>query len=60
MIIYNDHTNLINATIFKSISDKGIIQGYDKLYNDLKKAGITPTMHWLDNEALKVDKFNRG
>ena len=53
MILYDNNTNVINATEIKSRLKEDLIQGYDKLYNDMKKSGITPVIQRLDNKTSK-------
>ena len=50
MVMYDNDTNIINTTAIKSTHKEDLIQGYDKLYNDMKKAGITQVIQRLDNE----------
>ena len=49
--MYDNDTNAINTTAIKSKHKEGLIQGYDKLYNEMKKAGITSVIQRLDNET---------
>ena len=53
MIMYDHNSNVINATAIKSKLDKDFVHGYEALYEDLQKAGITPLIQRLDNEASK-------
>ena len=45
--------NVINATAIKSKNKEDSIQGYDKLFNVMKKAGITLVIQRLDNEIAQ-------
>lgn len=54
MVLYNYDSNGILATGVKGRTNKKLIDGYEVLYDRLKKAGIEPVMQRLDNEASKV------
>ena len=51
MVLYDNDTNVINVTAIKSKHKEDLIEGYNKLYNDTKKAGITPVIQIFDNET---------
>ena len=53
MVLYDNDTNIINETAIKSRLKKDLVQGYDKLYNDMKIAGKMPVIQILDNTKLK-------
>ena len=53
MVMYDYDTNVINATAIKSHKEHDLVDGYDRLYKDLQKAGIQPVLHKLDNETSK-------
>ena len=53
MILYDHNSNVINAKPIKSRLDKDLVNRYNMLYKDLQKAGITPLIQRLDNEASK-------
>ena len=51
MVLYNYDSNAILATAIKGRKGPQLLQGYEKLYNKLEKAGIKPVLQRLDNEA---------
>ena len=53
MVSYDYDSNVIDATAIRCREDDALIAGYDELYSHLTKAGITPLLHKLDNEASK-------
>ena len=53
MVLYDYDSNLIHATGIKSRKKEDLIDGYNKMYEDLKLAGIQPLFHKLDNEKSK-------
>ena len=53
MVSYDYDSNVIDATAIRSREDAALIEGYTELYSHLTKAGITPLLHKLDNEASK-------
>ena len=53
MVMCNHDSNITNATPIKTTKWNALINGYNKLYNDLRKAEITPVILQLDNENSK-------
>ena len=53
MVMYDYDINAINATAIKSHKQQDLVEGYDRLYKDLQKAGIQSVLHKLDNETSK-------
>ena len=53
MVSYDYDSNIIDATAICSRDDDALITGYEEFYSHLTKAGITPLLHKLDNEASK-------
>jgi hypothetical protein len=51
MIMYDFDSNTINAIAIKNREKESLIKGYNELYEGLKKAGINPVLHRLDNET---------
>ena len=54
MVAYDYDSNVINATGIKSRKQEHLIEGYNRLYEDLTNAGIQPLLHKLDNEVSKT------
>ena len=52
-ILYDFDSNAILAEPIKSRNAAHLVEGYDACYNLLKKAGIKPILHRLDNEVSK-------
>ena len=44
MFMYDHNSNVINATPIKSTKWNTLINGYNKIYNNLRKVGIIPVM----------------
>jgi hypothetical protein len=53
MVMYDFDSNAINAVAIKNRKKESLIKGYNEMYEDLKKAGINPVLHRLDNETSK-------
>jgi hypothetical protein len=53
MVLYDFDSNTINAVAIKNRKKESLIKGYNDMYEDLKKAGINPVLHRLDNETSK-------
>jgi hypothetical protein len=51
MVMYDYDSNTINAVAIKNRKKESLIKGCNELYEDLKKAGINPVLHRLDNET---------
>jgi hypothetical protein len=51
MVMYDFDSNTINAVAIKNRKKESLIKGYNEMYEDLKKAGINPVLHQLDNET---------
>jgi hypothetical protein len=51
MVMYDFDSNTINAVAIKNRKKESLIKGYNELYEDLKKVGINPVLHRLDNET---------
>jgi hypothetical protein len=43
--MYDFDSNSINAVGIKNRKKESLIQGYNEMYEDLKKAGINPVLH---------------
>ena len=52
-VLYNYDSNAILATPIKSRQTDHLIAGYNFCYNQLKQAGIIPTLQRLDNKVSK-------
>jgi hypothetical protein len=39
--------------VIKNRKKESLIKGYNDMYEDLRKAGINPVLHRLDNETSK-------
>jgi hypothetical protein len=50
MVLYDFDSNSINAVGIKNRKKESLVKGYNEMYEDLKKAGINPVLHRLDNE----------
>ena len=50
MVMYVNGTNIINAIAIKVKHKEYLIKGYDKLHNNVEKAGITMVIKRIDNE----------
>jgi hypothetical protein len=53
LVMYDYDSNTINAVAIKNRKTASLVQGYNELFEDLKKAGINPVLHRLDNETSK-------
>ena len=53
MVIYDNDISLINVTAIKSALEDYLIQGYNKLYNALKKTSLTLVIQRLDNKSSR-------
>jgi hypothetical protein len=53
MVMYDFDSNTINAVAIKNTKKESLIKGYNDMYEDLRKAGINPVLHQLDNETSK-------
>jgi hypothetical protein len=53
LVMYDYDSNTINAIAIKNRKTASLVQGYNELFEDLKKAGINPVLHRLDNETSK-------
>ena len=53
LVMYDFDSNTINAIRIKNRKIPSLVQGYNKLYEDLRIAGINPMLHQLDNETSK-------
>jgi deoxyribodipyrimidine photolyase len=53
MVLYDFDSNTINAVAINNRKKVSLIKGYNEMYEDLKKAGINPVLHRLDNETSK-------
>jgi hypothetical protein len=51
MVMYDFDSNTINAVAIKNRKKESLIKGYNEMYEDLRKAGINPILHRLDNET---------
>ena len=51
LVMYDLDSNTINAIRIKNRKIPSLVQGYNKLYEDLRIAGINPMLHQLDNES---------
>ena len=61
LVMYDYDSNTINAVAIKNRKTASLIHGYNELYEELKKAGINPVLHRLDNETsneliLEIEK----
>ena len=61
LVMYDYDSNTINAVAIKNRKTASLVKGYNELYEDLKKAGINPILHRLDNETsteliLEIEK----
>jgi deoxyribodipyrimidine photolyase len=50
MVMYDFDSNTINTVGIKSRKKESLTKGYNEMYKDLRKAGINPVLHRLDNE----------
>jgi hypothetical protein len=53
LVMYDYDSNTINAVAIKNRKTASLVKGYNELFEDLKKAGINPVLHRLDNETSK-------
>jgi hypothetical protein len=53
MVMYDFDSNTINTVAIKNRKKKSLIKGYNDMYEDIRKAGINPVLHRLDNETSK-------
>ena len=51
MVLNNYDSNAILVTAIKGRKGPQLLEGYEKLYSKIEKAGIKPVMKRLDNEA---------
>jgi hypothetical protein len=51
MVMYDFHSNTINAITIKNRKKESLIKGYNEMYEDLQKTGTNPVLHRLDNET---------
>jgi hypothetical protein len=51
LVMYDYDSNSINAVGIKNRKIVSLVKGYNELYEDLRKAGINPVLHRLDNET---------
>jgi hypothetical protein len=51
LVMYDFDSNSINAVGIKNRKKESLIKGYNEMYEDLRKAGINPVLHRLDNET---------
>ena len=51
MVLYDYDSNSINAVGIKNRKKESLIKGYNEMYEEIKKAGINPVLHRLDNET---------
>ena len=51
MIVYDYDSNIILGEAMKSRSGDEILQAFTKMHTELKKKGLGPKIHWLDNEC---------
>jgi hypothetical protein len=61
--MYDFDSNTINAAAIKNRKKESLIKGYNEMFEDLRKAGINPILHRLDNETSKdliKDIENKG
>jgi hypothetical protein len=61
LVMYDFDSNSINAVGIKNRKIASLVKGYNELYEDLRKAGINPVLHRLDNETsteliLEIEK----
>jgi hypothetical protein len=53
LVMYDYDSNSINAVGIKNRKTTSLVKGYSELYEDLRKVGINPVLHRLDNETSK-------
>jgi hypothetical protein len=49
--MYDYDSNSINAVGIKNRKTASLVNGYNELYEDLRKAGFNPVLHQLDNKT---------
>jgi hypothetical protein len=53
MVMYDTNSNAIQAVPIKSRKTEELVRGYNEMTEELRKAGIVPVLHRLNNETLK-------
>ena len=53
-VLYDYDSNVILAAPMKSRKGSEMVKAFDECYQQLKTAGITPILQYLDNEVSKT------
>ena len=54
MVAYNHDSNIIHAEPMKNCRGSELLKSYTAIHNLLSERGLTPKMHYLDNECPTV------